>query len=339
MFWFSFASLLPFVLLCAAALANGVGGWAVLGLMTVGVFTFDQIDRLRMPANPNNNNGPNRLLWLLGAAHFGALALVVPLLAQMELGHALPVALAAGLVFGQISHPAAHEMIHHPNRRMRRLGRAMYGSLLLGHHASAHMRVHHVYVATKKDPNSAPRGEGFYRFFIRAWWQSFRAGYLAETAARARKSTPPGWASHPYVSHLLWAAACLAYAATSAGWPGIWALTFVCFHAQTQVFLADYVQHYGLRRRIDENGRPAPLGAAHSWNAPHWYSGAMMLNAPRHSHHHLAAQTRFDQLRLEPGVPTLPYALPVMAVIALYPPVWRRVMARRLNALTTKPGQ
>jgi alkane 1-monooxygenase len=73
------------------------------------------------------------------------------------------------------------------------------------------------------------------------------------------------------------------------------------------------------------------VGPQHSWNAPAWYSSAMMLNAPRHSDHHMRPSRAFPALKLTPGtMPMLPRSLPVMAVLALVPPLWRRVMDRRV---------
>ena len=104
----------------------------------------------------------------------------------------------------------------------------------------------------------------------------------------------------------------------------------VAAYAQLQLLLSDYVQHYGLRRGLRADGRREPVGPQHSWNAPSWYSGAMMLNAPRHSDHHLRPGRAFPDLSLDPvKMPMLPRSLPVMATIALVPPLWRRVMDRR----------
>jgi alkane 1-monooxygenase len=38
-------------------------------------------------------------------------------------------------------------------------------------------------------------------------------------------------------------------------------------------------------------------------------------------------------------MPVWPHSLPVMAVIALIPPLWRRVMARALNRLPGPAGE
>nr|WP_251363847.1 alkane 1-monooxygenase [Epibacterium ulvae] len=316
-----------------AALFGGPWGWAALAGITLGVFCLDHFSRRHLAPS---ERGADALLVAVGCAHFAVLIATLLGITHHTLAEALPVALSAGLALGQVSHPAAHEMIHHKSRFMRRFGRAIYGSILLGHHASAHMRVHHIHVATDHDPNSAPRGMGFYRFYISAWIGSFRAGLRAESAARARQTAPTSWISHPYVGHTLWAAAILVSAALFAQLQGMLWVLFICLYAQAQVFLADYVQHYGLRRQIRDTGKPEPVGPEHSWNAPHWYSSAMMLNAPRHSHHHTAPTTSYPALELTPQMPTLPYALPVMAVIALHPPLWRRIMARQLNALTSQ---
>ena len=119
-----------------------------------------------------------------------------------------------------------------------------------------------------------------------------------------------------------------------AGWGGLIAHLGLATYAQTQLLLSDYVQHYGLQRGRRADGRYLPVGPEHSWNAPKWYSSAMMLNAPRHSDHHLRPARPFPALTIADDMPRLPYSLPVMAVIALVPPLWRRVMDRRLARWT-----
>ena len=56
----------------------------------------------------------------------------------------------------------------------------------------------------------------------------------------------------------------------------------------------------------------------------------MTLNAPRHSDHHVTPQRPYPALQLEPDhMPVLPQSLPVMAVTALVPPLWRKIMDPR----------
>ena len=196
--------------------------------------------------------------------------------------------------------------------------------MLFGHHASAHRLVHHRTVATPEDPSSAPAGLGFWRFAPRAWIGSFRAGYAAEVALRARvKGRASG--PHPYVVYLLGAAAFVILGALIAGPYGAAIWIGLAAHAQLQLLLADYVQHYGLSRaRI--GGKYEPVGPRHSWNAPQWFSSALMLNAPRHSDHHAHPGRPYPALRLAEDTPMLPWPLPVACLLAMSPRLWRRRM-------------
>jgi alkane 1-monooxygenase len=328
MIWYATASLIPAVLLALACLFGGVWPLAALLSITLLVFTLDRITR-QIPALDTTGRGVSLTL---AAAHFVLLPLGVWALAGNDLGTAdkVLIFLGLGMYFGQVSNSNAHELIHTSNRWTRRIGTAIYCSLLYGHHVSAHLRVHHIHVATDADPNSARLGEGFYAFALRALRGEFMAGLRAETKHRARAAALPNW-SHPYVGYVSGAALTLGIAAIIAGWGGVVQLLALAAYAQMQLLLSDYVQHYGLRRKPRADGRIEPVGPQHSWNAPQWYSSAMMLNAPRHSDHHMRPARAFPALEVTPDtMPILPRSLPVMAALALVPPIWRRVMDRRV---------
>lgn len=329
---FAFASLLPAILLLLASGFGGIFPFLAVFSITVLVFILDRRmgDKWALPQDASGHV----LSIFIGVVHFFVLAVCVWGLSEgdhLSLLDKLLTFTGAGLWFGQVSNSNAHELIHRSERGPRRLGGAIYCSLLFGHHASAHRKVHHVHAATDQDPNSARLGEGFYRFLARAWIGGFRAGLEAENTDRARSSrVHPAW-QHPYVAYVSVALATLCIAFGIGGFKGIGALLALAGYAQVQLFLSDYVQHYGLRRTQGDDGRMEPMGAKHSWNAPHWYSSAMMLNAPRHSDHHMRPSRSFPSLEIETtGMPMLPHALPVMACLALVPKLWRRVMDKRV---------
>ena len=328
---FALAAILPLPLF---ALALAGGAWVLPGLFYMTAFTalMDQALPRLAPDAPEGAEFPaaDPLLVFLGTAHLAALPLAVWAiagdsgLAGWERGTLFA---GFGLWCGQVSNPAAHELIHRGHRGMFRLGAAVYASLLFGHHASAHRLVHHRHAASRADPNTARRGEGCYRFFVRAWVGSFRAGWLAETARRR-----PGGV-HPYAGYAAVSALCLAVGFGVAGWAGVAVWVLLSLHAQAQLLLSDYVQHYGLMRARLPDGRLEPVGDRHSWNAPHWFSSALMLNAPRHSDHHAHPARPYPALRL-PGAdaaPHLPWALPVCCLAALAPPLWRRLIHPHLQ--------
>ena len=264
---------------------------------------------------------------MLACAHFVLLALVVCTFGRGWItgtGEKLALFLAAGLFLGQISNSNAHELIHRAARPMNRLGKWVFISLLFGHHASAHPKVHHRYVGSNLDPNSARAGQSYYRFAARAWKRSFVAGFRAENEQRKVRG-----GLHPYVEYCLGAAAVMALAFELGGWSGLAALLGLAVFAQSQLLLSNYVPHYGLRRQMDPDGRLEPVAERHSWNAPHRFTSHMMLNAPRHSSHHAHPARPYPDLTLPDAAPMLPRSLPVMSVVALIPPLWRRSMDAR----------
>lgn len=321
------------LLIAAGALWGGVWSLAGLAWMTLLTASLDELLAITLPtADGDEFPAADGLSITLALVHFALWAVVVAAFA----GHTglvtwekIAVFAGAGLFMGQVSNSNAHELIHRPARSLRRLGRWVYISLLFGHHASAHPLVHHVRVATRADPGTARRGESFYRFFVRAWIGGFREGLRAETKRMAQLDRP--MYRHPYVTYLGGAALILTLAVVIGGLLSLLAALSLAGFAQTQLMMSDYVQHYGLSRRKLDSGKPEPVGPRHSWNAPHLMSSALMLNAPRHSDHHAHPARPFPALRLDGDLPMLPRSLPVMACVALYPRLWRRVMDPRAD--------
>ncbi|NBE08088.1 alkane 1-monooxygenase [Paragemmobacter ruber] len=335
---FAAATLAPVALIALGLAMGGLWLWAGLAYMALLSALLDQLLPLVESDASEGAEFPaaDSLLVLLAF-----LALALPPLAILgatgtTLSPAEKIALiaATGLWLGQIAHPAAHELIHRPARRHVRLGIWVYAWMLIGHHASSHRLVHHRHVATPLDPATARRGTGFWRYLPRASIGAFRAGLAAETDLRRRKAQP---GPHPYALYAGIAAAALALAALIGGWSGVLLWLILAAHAQIQIHLSDYVQHYGLTRATGPDGRPEPVNARHSWNTAHWFSSALLLNAPRHSDHHAHPARPYPALRLPDDAPRLPWPLPVACTLALIPPLWRRLMKPHLARLTTPP--
>ena len=329
---FAIATCLPVLLIGLAAAWGGAWTWAAVGYLTVLSFLLDRLIAVEAADIDADAEFPaaETLLIVLGLSHFALYATALWSIA----GHSglntierILTGFATGLFFGQISHPVAHELIHRSARPLRLLGRLIYTSLLVGHHASAHLRVHHVHVGSDADPNSARPGEGFFRYAARASAGSFRAGLEAENHLRAGRK--PVW-THPYMLYIGGTLALVLGALIFGGPRALAVLLALSLYAQMQILMSDYVQHYGLRRATLPGGRLEPVGPQHSWNTPHWFSSALMLNAPRHSDHHVSPSRAYPALQLDRDtMPMLPLPLPLMATIALFPSLWRRIMDPR----------
>ncbi|MCK0097572.1 alkane 1-monooxygenase [Yoonia sp. F2084L] len=326
---FGLATLTPAALLALGAIWGGI--WVVAAVLYLTAMT-SLLDRLiGADSNPQALEADQALSVTIACTHFALLPLTVWALAGQTLGglEKLGLFFAAGLWFGQVSNANAHELIHRQSRALHRLGMWSYITLLFGHHTSAHVLVHHRHVATAADPNTSRKGEGLYRYMIRAWAGSFRQGYLAERARLVRIGRP-AW-RNPYLVYVSGAALCLMAATKLGGWQGLVAYLALCGYAQSQLLMSDYVQHYGLTRAVQSDGKPEPVAARHSWNSPHWFSSALMLNATRHSDHHAHPGRHYPELTIPDDAPMLPRPLPLMASIALIPPLWRRIMDPRVE--------
>lgn len=330
---FAAATLVPVVLLACAGLWGG--GWLIAACLYLTAFTasLDELIQFAGQDAPKGMEFPaaDKLSVALGGLHFILWPLAVSAISGVT-GFAnweqLLALVCFGLFFGQVSNSNAHELIHKTNYTMHSLGKWVYISLLFGHHTSAHVQIHHRFVGTKEDPQTARLGESFYRYAVRAWRGSFKQGLIAENKMQRMRYQRLKISHHPYTQYILGAVIMIGFAAVLGGWAGVAALLALASYAQVQLLLSDYVQHYGLKREILPNGKPEPISVEHSWNAPHFFSSALMLNAPRHSDHHAHPSKNYAELDMPTAdqAPMLPRSLPVMAVVALLPPLWRKVM-------------
>ncbi len=335
----SLATLVPVPCLLLSLVHGGL--WAFVGLLYMTFFAF-LVDE-SVQTDDGNSSPVSHIDNFIGA--------VVPLVQGLSHLMLLPLVIfvtatgtgfgpvefvlifmAFSLYFGTFSISNAHEMIHRSGRLHHFLGKWVFISLLFGHHVTAHLAVHHRFVATDKDPNSARLDESFHRFFRRAWQGSFWAGLQVENERLrllGRRAMHP---ANPYFIYLIGAVVLLGLAGAVAGLTGVLIYVALAFFAQLQLLLSDYVQHYGLRRHKLAGRQVEPVSARHSWNAPHWFSSLMMVHAPRHSDHHTHPAKTYPALLCMPksDAPRLPYSIPVMSCLALVPVLWRRVMNPRV---------
>ncbi len=336
---FTLAALVPVLLLGSAGVAGGLWVWVALAYVSVIAALADELVAWRTaPAEPDAvERGANALSVALALAHFGLMALgVLAVAGATGLGVDERIAgfLAFGLYFGQVSIANAHELIHRTHRGLFALGKWVFISMLYGHVTTTHRLLHHPHVATPRDPNFPPLGVSFYSYLPRSLWGNLREGFRIERARAARSGR-----INPYVTYIGGALVVLALAWLGAGWGGVAALIGFAAYAQFQHAMVDYLQHYGLARRALPDGSFEPQGPQHSWNSPHWFTSLMTVNVTRHSDHHANPTRIFPALRLETGMPILPYSLPLMGVIALFPPLWFKMMDKRAaHALAAAQG-
>ena len=200
-----------------------------------------------------------------------------------------------------------------------------------GHFFIEHNRGHHVRVATPEDPASARLGESFYAFLPRTVIGSLRSAWELERVRLARLAHP--WSPRNDILGA-WAMTVVLFAALVAGF-GLVVLPYLLIQAVIGFSLLEvvnYLEHYGLLRQRREDGRYERTRPEHSWNSNNVASNVLLYHLQRHSDHHANPIRRYQALRHVDDAPQLPTGYAGMILLAVIPPLWRRVMDHRVLA-------
>ncbi len=243
-----------------------------------------------------------------------------------------------GVLTGTVGINYSHEMMHQKNRLERWWADILLAMVLYSHFRSEHLLVHHRYVATPRDPVTARYNEGFHRFYPRVLWQCYRSGFKAEAQMLARKNLPWTDRSNPFWRYWALQGGFVLLAILLGGWVGLGLFLVQAGVAIWQLELVNYIEHYGLTRKHLGEGKYEHVQPKHSWNAAHKASNWMLINLQRHSDHHYKPDRRFPVLQNygSDEAPQLPFGYPVMTMLAMVPPLWRRYMnpqVRRWRAM------
>jgi alkane 1-monooxygenase len=113
--------------------------------------------------------------------------------------------------------------------------------------------------------------------------------------------------------------------------PLFWIYLLIVFISTCFLETINYIEHYGLKRKQDENEKYEPVRHHHSWNSGHIFGRALMFNLSRHSDHHYIGSQKYQVLKFLPNTPQMPTGYPGMVILAFVPPLWFYVMNWRLS--------
>ena len=88
----------------------------------------------------------------------------------------------------------------------------------------------------------------------------------------------------------------------------------------------NYIEHYGLKRQLNENGRYELVKRKHSWNSNHILGRLILFELSRHSEHHYKPDKPYQLLHSDNEAPTMPTGYPGMMLLSFVPPLFFRVM-------------
>ena len=254
--------------------------------------------------------------WLWGSGELSLFA---------SLGLALTVSMVSGIAIN-----TAHELGHKRDDLERWLSKIALAQSGYGHFFIEHNRGHHVRVATPEDPASSRLGESFWAFLPRTVIGSLRSSWELESKRLDRIGASRFGLKNDVVN--AWAMTVVLFAGLAIAFGPI-VLPFLVIQMVIGFSLLEvvnYLEHYGLLRGKRDDGRYELTRPEHSWNSNNVASNVLLYHLQRHSDHHANPTRRYQALRHVDDAPQLPSGYAGMILLALFPPVWRRVMDQRL---------
>jgi alkane 1-monooxygenase len=244
-----------------------------------------------------------------------------------KLGLAVTVAMVGGIAIN-----TAHELGHKRKRAEKWLSKVALAQSGYGHFFIEHNRGHHVRVATPEDPASARLGESFWEFLPRtvigslssAWGlERTRLERLGKRALSVHNDVLGAWA----MTVLLWGVLVAIFGIDILPW-----LLIQAAIGASLLEVVNYLEHYGLLRQRQDDGRYERCRPEHSWNSDNIASNVFLYHLQRHSDHHANPTRRYQALRHFEDLPELPSGYATMIPLAYASPLWFRVMDPKVIA-------
>lgn len=266
--------------------------------------------------------------------YFALLVLATQVLHTVELSRVgqLGFIVSIGMFGGMFAINTAHELMHKTTKIEPFLSGVLLSLVCFSGFKIEHIRGHHVNVSTPEDYSSSKFNQSLYNFL----WHALRHNTLFAFELEKQRLNKKGLSAWNYRNELIW------WHLLSVVWIILTAYFFgtlgvVLFLGQSVVAIVfleiiNYVEHYGLERKRKKSGKYEPVTHVHSWNSNYLLTNLLLFQLQRHSDHHAYPKRRYQILRHHDDSPQLPFGYATMVLIALVPPLWRRIM----NPITLK---
>ena len=314
----------------------------VFSLLPLFIF-FGLVPLLEMFLKPNHSNlditidrGKSRYFdWILYLAVPVQVAVLIYFLNYMATGTFTAIeyighTFSMGIMCGVFGINIAHELGHRSKRGERLLAEIMLLTSLEMHFIPYHNQGHHYNVATPNDPATARKGESVFVFWFRSQIGSYFEAWQLEDKRILKKDARKSLLKNRVFQYTV-----IQYSLLFVIYFLLGLTALLCFIGAAIIGIllletVNYIEHYGLRREQNESGRYERVKPWHSWNSDHPLGRAMLFELSRHSDHHYKASKKYQILESHPDNPQMPTGYPGMMLLSTIPPLWFKVMNKRL---------
>lgn len=239
-------------------------------------------------------------------------------------------ALSLGMINGIIGFTLAHEFIHSHIKSERIIGFTLLFQNNYMHYGIEHIRGHHVYACTPSDPHTARIGESVYTYLPRSLWQTY-INAVAIEKKRLKKTD----SRYPVLHNRIFIFALLQIGLMLTIFLYLSGVALLLFLSQNLVailllHIINYMQHYGLMREKSTEGKYEKINEHHAWNTARRNAVLNIFQLENHADHHMHPAKTYDQLIQMKESPAHPLGFSLMILLSLFPPLWFRIMNKRI---------
>ena len=312
--------------------ATGIFAFGIIPLLEL-IFSVDT-DNLD-PENASKSLNKKIFDWMLYLnlpIVYGVLAYSVYTFStiSLQMYEEIGLIITTGIVLGVNGINVAHELGHRQSTNERFLGKALLLPSFYMHFYIEHNFGHHLNAATPEDPATAKYNQSVYSFWFTSTIRQYFKAWIIQVSLLKNNN-------HTFLSvynDMFWYAIFqISYLLLIGLFFGLKVMLFMLLSGIVGFLLLEtvnYIEHYGLLRFKTKSGRYERVKEIHSWNSNHVIGRIVLYELTRHSDHHFKSSKKYQVLDCHEESPQMPYGYPTSMLISMIPPLWFRIMNKRI---------
>lgn len=257
---------------------------------------------------------------------------------ELEWSEIVGLTLSTGILLGANGINVAHELGHKTGKIQQISAKLLLLPSLYMHFIIEHNRGHHLRVGTPEDPATSRFGENVFRFWLRSVVNGYRSAWNIANRDLEKLGKNKFSLSNPMIQFSIVQILYLVVVGLIFGIVGVVAAVCIAVVSFLLLETINYIEHYGLERKLLENGKYERVENFHSWNSNHEVGRLLLYELTRHSDHHYKAYKKYQILDDYPDNPQLPFGYPTGILLALFPPLWFSMMNHRVEKWREEHG-
>ena len=234
-----------------------------------------------------------------------------------------------GIVLGTNGINVAHELGHRKTKWERFLAKVLLMPAFYMHFYIEHNFGHHLNVGTPSDPATSKKNQSVFSFWFTSITGQIKNAIRIQKNLLKNKKVKFFSIYNDFFYYQIFQLAFLISIYIFFSFQGVFFSLCIALVGILLLETINYIEHYGLCRQ-SKGSRYERVSPMHSWNSNHAIGRLVLYELTRHSDHHHRASKKYQILESIEKSPQLPYGYTTSMLIALFPPLWFKLMNNRI---------